>query len=290
MKQNFDGIFPALLTPLNEDKTVNVGALERLLDRVYSHGVDGVYLAGSTGEGLLLGASERQKLVEAAVRSSPPDKKVILHVGASSLEGTLPLLRHASTLPLAAVSSLPPVGSTFPSLLHFYKQLAANTDLPLIVYYFPAVGGELSTDQLLELAQIPGVLGLKYTDYDLYKLSLLADSGSVMFNGRDEVLAAGLLMGAAGGIGSTYNAFPDLYVKLFAAASLDDWTQARACQRTINRAITALLRFPLVPALKEFMSWQDIPCGPSLAAVPYLDAAQRKQLRSSLEFLWRLPV
>jgi N-acetylneuraminate lyase len=285
MKQNFQGIFPALVTPLHEDGTLHVRSLEKLLERVYERSVDGVYLAGSTGEGALLAAAERRKLAEVAVRCSPPDKQVILHVGASSIEETLQLLRHASTLPLAAVSSLPPAGSPTGSLLDFYRRLTTNTDHPFIAYYFPAfTGSELSLEELLELTTIPRIAGVKYTDFDLFKLSLLSER-TVVFNGRDEVLAAGLLMGADGGIGSTYNVFPNLYVDLFASASAAKWEDAKKLQQVINRRIAVLLRFPLIPALKECMSWHGISCGPSLSAVRELDPAQRKELQSSLESL-----
>ena len=100
MQTNLNGIFPALVTPFNSDQTLNTPVLEQLLDRVYSAEVDGVYVCGSTGEGLMLPADLRRKIVEVAVKNSPRGKQVIVHVGAWSFAETQALahlLKYDST-------------------------------------------------------------------------------------------------------------------------------------------------------------------------------------------------
>src|SRR5260370_41961439 len=84
LTNHLGGIRPALVTPLNSDETLNVGALERLIERVYAGGVDGLYLCGSTGEGMALPAAMRRTIVETALRNSPRGKQIIVHVGAWS--------------------------------------------------------------------------------------------------------------------------------------------------------------------------------------------------------------
>ncbi len=284
MKTNLSGILPALVTPFNTDLTLNVKALEQLLERVYSAGVDGVYVCGSTGEGLVLPADLRRQIVDIVVRNSPRGKQVIVHVGAWSFAEAQALARHAGQAGAAAISSLPPAGASFPELLEHYRALAASTGLPLLAYYFPAAGGgPLTHHQLCEICALPGVVGLKYTDYDLFVLSLLARDGNVLFNGRDEVLSAGLLMGAHGGIGSIYNLVPDWFVALYRHARAGRWADARAIQDRINDLLVVLLRFPFLPALKRAISWEGIACGPALRPRIGLTASQESQLREELE-------
>jgi Dihydrodipicolinate synthase/N-acetylneuraminate lyase len=203
------GILPALVTPLHSDETLNAAALERLLERVYSAGAHGVYLCGNTGEGTSLPAEVRRQVAEVGVRNSPRGKQVVVHAGASSLAEARSLVQHAAKLGVAAVSSLPPAGASYPEMRTYYDALAASSDVPFLAYYFPGAGSQsLSGDQLAEICALPGVTGLKFTDYNLYVLSLLVRDGAILLNGRDEVLAAGLLFGAHGGIGSIYNWFP----------------------------------------------------------------------------------
>jgi N-acetylneuraminate lyase len=280
------GVFPALVTPLTDDGTVRIAALEALLERVYSANVDGVYVCGSTGEGTLLPAAERKQIVETAVRISPPGKRVIVHVGAWSLEVAEDLARHAERSGAASVSCIRPSGVTHAEMLEWYRVLAEASELPFLAYYFPAnTGSPLDVDQLSEICELPGVAGIKYTDYDLYTMSLLAREGYRIFNGRDEVLAAGLLMGACGGIGSIYNLVPEQFVEIYRLALEGKWKEARAVQDRINDLIRVLVRYPFLPALKTVLTWEGIPCGGVVRPRVGLTAGQELELRESIAAL-----
>ncbi len=224
------GIFPALVTPLNADDSVNLQSLERLIERMYDAGANGLYLCGSTGEGLRMQPEARQLVTEVVKKLSPEDKQIIVHVGADSLEKTLELARHASGLGVSAVSSLPLVGMSAEQLPPFYRAIASAASVPVVAYYFPGYTGyTLNFEQLAEICDIPGVEGVKYTDYDLYTLSRLTNQGVKILNGRDEILIAGLIMGATGGIGSLYNIIPESFVAALSAgirSSLGRSTQA----------------------------------------------------------------
>ncbi len=287
MKQtSIAGIFPALVTPLKPDGSLNAAVLEKLLQRVYSAGVDGVYVCGSTGEGMLLPEEERRRVAETVVQASPAGKHVIVHVGSRELSVAERLAKHAESLGAAAISCIRAPGITHKEMLVWYKLLASSTSLPFFAYYFPAAAGEpLSVDQLAEICEMPGVGGIKFTDYDLYTLSLLTRAGYRIFNGRDEVLAAGLLMGASGGIGSIYNLVPEWFVELRKKAAAGDWTAARAIQDKINDLIRVLVRFPFLPALKQVLTWEGLDCGSVVAPGTGLSAVERTSLRESIAAL-----
>lgn len=279
------GIFPALVTPLKPDGSVNPAALEKLLHRVYSAGVEGVYVCGSTGEGMLLPEAERRKAAEIVIRNSP-GKHVIVHVGSRSLEISERLAKHAEATHATAISCIRAPGISHDEMVAWYKLLASSTSLPFFAYYFPASAAEsLTVDQLTEICEMPGVSGIKYTDYDLYKLSLLSRAGYSIFNGRDEVLAAGLLMGACGGIGSIYNLVPEWFVELHRQALAGDWIGARSTQDRINDLIRVILRFPFPASLKQILTWEGIDCGSVAAPNAALSAIEQSSLRDSLATL-----
>ncbi len=259
----FSGILPAVVTPLDENERFLAGSFGLLLERIYRAGGDGVYVSGQTGEGLLQPLADREQVIEAAVRNSPKDRTVIAHVGAWRTADAIRLAKHAAHVGAHAVSSLPPIGLyTLEEVKSYYAALAAVCDIPVIVYYFPEFSRAIATlDAQRELLTIPNVIGLKFTGFDLYSLSKLKQTGAVVFNGHDEVLAAGLLMGADGGIGSFYNLVPELFVDVYKKARAGDWAGARAAQERINELIEITLRFPMLPAIKTMLGWSGIPCG-----------------------------
>ena len=281
---SFHGILPAVVTPFDDDERLNASAFERLLERLYAQGIHGVYVCGSTGEGLLQSVAQRKQIAEAAVRCSPKGKQVILHVGAHNTGDAVELTRHASHIGVHAVSSLPPAGGySFAEIRSYYQAVAAVSDVPVLVYYFPEICPTVSrTEEILELCEIPNVVGLKFTDFDLYKMSILRRHGHVVFNGRDEILIAGRLMGANGGIGSFYNLVPELFLQVYALTENGRWNEARAVQGKINELIEIVLRFPGIPAIKTMLAWSGIDCGQCMKPRIALNADEESQLRTLL--------
>lgn len=278
------GILPALVTPLDENGKFLPESLALLLERCYRAGIDGVYVGGNTGEGLLQSTAMRAEAIGVAVENSPAGKSVIAHVGSASTADAVALARHAAAHGAHAVSSLPPSeAGSFAEVKQYFVELAAATDLPLLVYHFPDRSPLASTHQALtELLGIESVVGIKFTDYNLYTLALLKQLGTTVLNGRDEVLAAGLLMGADGGIGSFYNLVPGMFVELYNQTREGDWVGARRSQDRINQLIEVTLRFPMLAAIKAMLTWSGIPCGgpipPHAAMTPQQETALREAL------------
>jgi N-acetylneuraminate lyase len=281
---NFHGIFPAVVTPFDEHENFAPAAFQRLLERLYAAGIDGLYVNGQTGEGLLQPVEQRKRVAEVALRSTPQGKSVIVHVGAYRTADAVELARHAAAIGVHAISSLPPLGPySFAETRAYYQTIAAVSDLPVLVYYFPEICPAIKgAQQMLELLEIPNVIGLKFSDFDLYTLSLLKKRNCVIFNGRDEVLTAGLLMGADGGIGSFYNLVPQLFVEVFQLTRQNQWNAARQVQLRINELVEIGLRFPLFPAIKTILRWQGLDCGPALAPRRSLTDEEGRCLRQLL--------
>ena len=276
----FQGILPATITPFDTEGKFRADSFERLLERCYAAGVDGVYVCGQTGEGLQQSTEQRKRVAEVAVKHSPKDKTIIVHTGAMCTAEAVDLTRHAARIGAHAASALPPIGNySFAEVKAYYTAIAAASDIPLLIYYFPAYAPSVnSLDLILDLCAIPNVCGLKFTANDLFLLSEVKKSGATVFYGTDEMLIAGLAMGADGGIGSFYNVAPELFVRLWALTRKGEWEQARAMQQQINEMIGIGLRFPVHPAVKAMIARRGIDCGQCLPPRRSLTAEEETRL------------
>lgn len=285
MKAEIGGILPAAVTPFDGEGRFDEPAFVRLLEYLYGAGVDGLYVCGQTGEGLQQSPEQRKRVAGVACRMTPAGKQVIVHVGAATTGTAIDLARHAERAGATAISSLPPIGAySFDEVLAYYRELAAATGLPFLVYYYPAGSAVIgSLDQFRRICDLPNVIGLKFTDMDLFKLSRLKQCGYTIFNGYDEILVAGLLMGADGGIGSFYNVLPHHFVELHRAAKRGDWTVARALQDTINEVIAAGLRYPVHSSVKAMLAWMGLDCGLCLPPRRPLTPEEHDELSRYLE-------
>ena len=281
---SFSGIYPALLTPLDSSRNLRSDVAQHLLQHLLAAGASGVYIAGSTGEGMRLSMDTRKALVEALMPVVPSGKQLIVHVGTPAVADAIELAEHAALRGAHAISSLPPAGDSR-QVRNFYEQLAKHSPLPLILYYFPKVIPTAFGDpqELIDVCDLPNVLGVKFTDFNFYLLQRLVKRGKLVFNGYDEALAAGLLMGAQGGIGSTYNMMPQVYLEIYRAAQQGDWEGARRWQSRANDVLTVLLRYPFFPALRAVMKERGFDCGPMMSGEAFISGSQPAQLLAELD-------
>ena len=271
----------ALMTPCDADENIAHGCLKKLVAHVKGLGIDGLYVGGSTGEGLLHSVDERIAVFN-TVAEAAGDSARIAHVGAISTRDAVTLAKGAAASGYDAVSAIPPI--YFPhrkeAIFAYYQDILAATDLPLIIYNIPAMSGvSFSLDDLGRLLNLPGVAGIKQTAIDMYQMEQLARAfpGKILLNGYDEMLLAGLSMGANGGIGSTYNILGDRYLRLMASLK-DDLPRARALQSQCNAIIDELVRVGVFPGLKYLLHKMGVIATPvcrrplaTLAATPSLD-------------------
>jgi N-acetylneuraminate lyase len=274
----FAGMYTALLTPLHQDGSLNLPVAQKLLLHLTSLGLDGAYLAGTTGEGMRLSLDNRRALVESVMEVLPEGKRIFVHVGTPDVRDAIQLAEHAAKQGAHAISSLPPAADSA-AVLAFYKELAANSPLPLIVYYFPKAAplAFQNPKELLDICDLPNVAGVKFTDFNLYLLNSLAKRDKLVFNGYDEALAAGLLMGAQGGIGTTYNVLAPVVLDIYRATQKGDWETARTLQGDVNTVLDILFRYPFFPAVREAVRQMGFDCGPMASGDDFASEADRKK-------------
>ena len=285
----FKGIYPAIVTPFDKAGTFAPTAMRRIIQHQLDAGVDGFYICGGTGEGLLLTVEERQAVLETVLDEVRGRAGVIAHVGAFQTADTLTLARHASEMGADAIAALPPSYYYRPDrlgLIRYYAAVAEASAVPVLVYNIPhRVGISMTQDLFDQLVQIPNIIGMKDSSADLYALSLFFRAGKkpVIFQGEDTVLLGGLLAGACGGIGATYNIMPHLFVELWNAFQAKDLDTASRTQLCINEIIYALLAVDLFAGVKQTLSWMGLACGVPRSPLRPLTQEETAKLRTRLE-------
>jgi N-acetylneuraminate lyase len=250
----FHGVWPALVTPFTDENTVNVPVLRALVDYLVDKKVDGFYVSGSTGEGVLMSVAERKLVAETVLSQVNGRIPVIVHVGAMALVDARDLARHACDHGAAGVSSiLPPQFNTFDSLYAYFENLAsAVPDLPVLAYMFNSSYNNV--ELMRRLMQIPNLMGAKYTGPDVYEFGevvRLRDENWTMFSGMDEVCLYASMQGAHGNIGSTLNFMPGVYRAIHECVRTGNLAEGQALQLRANRVTTILIAAGFMGALKQ---------------------------------------
>lgn len=263
----FTGIIPALVTPLKEDETIHEETARRLMNWQMDQGVDGFYLCGGTGEGPVVQPEARMKLAEIArEETGARGRKLIVHVGCVDLKSAVKLARHAGKIGADGISSVPPFFFHYgeEEIRQYYTALAEAAQVPVIMYASPLSGVNITWDMVERLLSVPYMAGVKWTSYDYYTMRRIKElnGGNInVLNGPDETLLCGLTMGADGGVGATYNIMPKLYCRLYEAFKAGRMEEAQELQYKANRMIHILIRYGVVPSVKEILKRMGYDCG-----------------------------
>lgn len=264
----FHGVFPAVLTAFDAEGSFDAPRYEAIIDHLYKQGVDGLYVCGVTGEGLMMSPEEREQVAEVAVAASSGRGQAIIHVGCGNTADAIRLTRHAVRIGAAGIGCLAPYTSHFsPTALveHFTAVAQAAEPIPAMVYYTPQTAPSLNSYAVLErLLNLPGISGVKFTGTDASELAyaiLERSPTQTVLTGVDEMFFASLLMGAHGDIGSFVNLAPQWFVSIRQLVGAGNLEEARLLQSRLNRLIRTVESYPFLSALKCVVRRFGFECG-----------------------------
>lgn len=283
---NFNGAWPALVTPFTAEDQVNIVVLRELVEYLIDKGIGGFYVCGGTGEGLFMSPGERKVVTETVVDQVDGRVPVIAHIGSMIVGDAVQLAAHAQQVGAAGISSvIPPAFQQSESLYAYFARVgAAAPEVPLLTYIF---GGPTDAVALMrELMAIPTVAGAKYTGPNMYEfreiVGLRKDNWNI-FSGMDEQCIYAAMQGACGNIGSTLNYIPGIYREIHTSYKQGDIAKGHELQVRANQVTGVLFSFGFFGALKEVMRMLGFDCGtPRLPQLPLVEE-KREALRSELE-------
>ncbi|MEV6977085.1 dihydrodipicolinate synthase family protein [Kitasatospora sp. NPDC093806] len=260
------GIHVPLVTPFAADGSVALDALEKLAGSLLDDGAAGLVALGTTGEPAALSAEERRRVIEVCAAVCA-DRGAPLLVGAG-VPGTAAAAEELAGL----ADRVPGVAGalvTTPSFVRageagtvaHFRALAEASSVPLVVYHIPyRTGQALSAGALLELAALPGVVGVKYAtgglDEAAVQLLAAAPAGFAVLSGEDAFLAPMLALGAAGGILASAHLATARYVELVEAWEAGDVARARALGHRLTGLALAAFAAPNPTVIKGVLHAQ----------------------------------
>jgi N-acetylneuraminate lyase len=239
-----------------------------------ANGIRTVFITGTTGESHSLTREERLTLYRTWAAAGPAHGlEVIAHVGSNSIDDAKALARSAGELGFRAIAALAPSyfkPGSVDALVDWCGAIAAEApDVPFYYYDIPSFTGvALPIERFLGAAwpRITNLVGVKFSDPDLvsYRRSLDVERGRFDLPwGTDEALLAALATGARGGVGSTYNWAPKLYLDLISAFARGDMVEARRLQSRSIGMVDASAATGLLGTSKVLMSRLGVPVGPA---------------------------
>lgn len=285
------GIITALLTPFNEDGTLNEKGLREVVRyNIDEMKVNGLYVGGSTGESFLMDESTRKDLLKIVKEEAGNDVTLIGQIGSLNIEEAIRLGKEAKELKYDALSAITPYyyKFSFSEIKAYYQRLTEETDHPMVIYSNPAfTGAQFSIEDYGELLAIPNVIGVKYTDTDLSKLATLKGlhQDKVFFSGADDMVLQFAVSGADGAIGSTYNIIGREANALYQAVQDSDLQKARELQKQMNKVITQLEEISVYQTIKHVLKQYGVDAGYMKFPFKELTEDERKQAEKILDII-----
>ena len=245
--EKYYGVIPAFYACYDEQNEVSEKATRALARYLVNKGVKGLYVGGSSGECIYLEKEERMKTLEAVMAEVKGECTIIAHVGCNNTRESMQLAAHAESLGVDAIASIPPIYFHLPeyAIAQYWNDIssaAPNTDF--VIYNSPQLAGVALTAPLFkEMLKNPKVIGVKNSSMptqDIDTFVRLGGERCVVFNGPDEQFVSGRAIGAGGGIGGTYGAMPELFLKMDALVKEGRYKEAEPIQHEVNAIISEL--------------------------------------------------
>jgi 4-hydroxy-tetrahydrodipicolinate synthase len=241
------GVIPAIITPFTADLGVDFAGLEKQAAHLAGHDIAGIFVAGTTGEGYELTTPEKIEVFRKVKSAAKSDQKLF----AACLKPTT----HQVMGEMKAMASLEPdyIVAVTPyfgqlsqgEIVHHFKKLAGVSPAPLVIYNIPGrTANKISLDSVLELAQYPGIAGIKDSsgDFNIFSRGMISSAGNgasfdgfSWVQGSDSLDAAALLLGADALVSGMSNVWIEPYIKMYQASRAGDKETVLSSQRDIYR-------------------------------------------------------
>ncbi len=261
------GIIVPILTPMNEDESLNLPELRNQIERLIAAGVHGIFPFGTNGEGYILSEQEKEQVLEVCVDQVKGRVPVYAGSGCISTRDTIRQSRRAKELGADVLSIITPsfAAASQDELYAHYRAVAESVDLPILLYNIPArTGNALAPATVARLADIDNIVGAKDSsgnfDNILQYIECTRGKGFTVLSGNDSLILWTLLAGGQGGIAGCANVFPKNMVAIYENFVKGDMTAAREAQdairpfrntfrfgnpNTIVKTATAMLGYPV---------------------------------------------
>jgi 4-hydroxy-2-oxoglutarate aldolase len=280
------GVFPPITTSFDGSGELHRSGLRHNVEKWNSSGLAGYVVCGSTGESVLLTTQEKLSVFEWVAEDADSDKTLIAGTGMESVRETVWLTNQAAARGYhAAMIRTPnyyrPYLSGAQAQVLFYRAVADESKLPVIIYNWPEVTGlDIPEEAVLELSQHPNIIGIKESSGSIEKIMRIVRDANPEFQvlaGSELSLWPSLMVGAVGAILTFANVAPRSIMVICEAQCAGDLQGARSCQDRIAEPARVITGKHGIPGLKYAMELNGYYGGPCrLPLCPLTPEARRE--------------
>lgn len=241
-KVEIKGIIPPIVTPMNEDESINGQELRNQVNRQIKGGVHGLFPFGTNGEGYILNEKEKEEVLSIVIDETKGRVPVYAGTGCISTKDTIRQSLMAKSLGADVLSIITPsfAAASQNELYDHYKAVAEAVDMPIVLYNIPArTGNALAPATVAKLSKIENIVGAKDSsgnfDNMLQYIEQTRDRGDfAVLSGNDSLILWNLLAGGTGGIAGCANVFPEVMASIYNYFVAGDLENARKAQDSIR--------------------------------------------------------
>lgn len=237
------GIYVPVITPFNEDESIDFPAYKKVIDHVIEGGVDGLLVGGTTGEYHVMSVEERKSLIKASCEYAAGRVPILAGVGCFTAKDTIELANYAGECGAEYGLALPPYyhQTSAKGIVEYFKEIAANSKIGIMIYNYPgATNVEMPPEMIYELSLEDNIIGVKESADFGHLCRVAALTGDVdnfsVFTGEEHYILPTFAVGGQGAFGILINLLPKEIVEMYRLVMKGDITAARE----LNKKMTAI--------------------------------------------------
>jgi len=291
MKMRLEGVIAPVITPFTKDEEIDEEKITEYLDFLIKHGVHGLFILGTNGEGPLLTLEEKKRVIKIAVEYINGRVPIIAGTGCISTKETIELSKYAEEVGANSVAIVTPY--YYPvsqqGLIKHYTRIAESIDLPVIIYHIPdRTGNKINLDTLIQLAKIENIVGIKDSSKDItwfYNAVIMVRekrNDFYFFGGSDALIYTHLSLGGNGVVSAVANVFPEIVVELYEEFKRGNYESAKRSQDKILRIRRALKNGPYMAGVKGALKLRGMDFLEPRSPLQSLDEEELKRLEEDL--------
>lgn len=236
------GIIPPIVTPMNEDESINEQELRNQVNRQIEGGVHGLFPFGTNGEGYILSEKEKEQVLSVVIDETKGRVPVYAGTGCIGTKDTIRQSLMARDLGADVLSIITPsfAAASQNELYEHYKAVAEAVDMPIVLYNIPArTGNSLAPATVAKLSRIENIVGAKDSSGNFDNMLQYIEQTRerpdfAILSGNDSLILWNLMAGGAGGIAGCANVFPEVMASIFNYFVVGELEKARKAQDSIR--------------------------------------------------------
>ncbi|MBC5996530.1 4-hydroxy-tetrahydrodipicolinate synthase [Romboutsia ilealis] len=285
------GIIPPIVTPMNEDESINEQELRNQVNRQIEAGAHGIFPFGTNGEAYILSEEEKERVLAIVIEETNKRVPVYAGTGCISTKDTIRLSKKAQELGADVLSIITPsfAAASQEELYQHFKAVAEAVDMPIVLYNIPArTGNAISPATVKRLSKIKNIVGVKDSsgnfDNMLQYIEVTRDREDfVVLSGNDSLILWNLMAGGSGGIAGCANVYPEVMVSIYENFKAGNIEKARQAQDSIRSFRGCFKHGNPNTIVKAAVDMLGHPVGKCRAPFNYIPQAGIEELKTVLE-------